>query len=52
METQELKPLVFHGVAGTGKTTFAKVIAQISGFKYFEINASDERNGYKLLEKV
>jgi len=27
METQELKPLVFHGVAGTGKTTFAKVIA-------------------------
>ena len=47
-----LKPAVFWGPSGTGKSTFARIIAKIFNYKLFVINASSERNGKKLLEKI
>lgn len=37
-----MKPLVFNGPAGTGKTTLAKLICEVLGFELLVINASDE----------
>ena len=44
------KALVLHGPPGTGKTTFAYVMANEINSEIFELNASDIRNQAKLQE--
>lgn len=44
------KAILFHGPAGTGKTTLAHVLASELGYEIFELNASDLRNRQKLDE--
>ena len=44
------KAIVLHGAPGTGKTTFAYVIANETDSEIFELNASDLRNNKKLQE--
>ena len=44
------KAILFHGPAGTGKTTLAYVLASELGYELFELNASDLRNRQKLDE--
>lgn len=46
------KVLLLYGPPGGGKSTLAKVLAKHCGYKSIEINASDERTGEKLLEKI
>lgn len=41
-DKSDLKPLVFNGPAGTGKTTLAKLICKILGFELLIINSSAE----------
>jgi chromosome transmission fidelity protein 18 len=43
---------MLYGPPGTGKSTMARVLAHHCGYKPIEINASDERTGEKLLEKI
>lgn len=59
MQTPELfysfnnkKILLLHGPPGSGKSTLARVLASLCGYKAVELNASDERNGDKILEKI
>lgn len=47
-----MKPLIFNGPAGTGKTTLAKLISDILRFELLVINASSERSGQDLYKKV
>jgi replication-associated recombination protein RarA len=42
LDLEEMKPLVFNGPAGTGKTTLAKLICDILNFEYLVINTSSE----------
>ncbi|KOG97419.1 Ctf18p [Saccharomyces eubayanus] len=44
--------LLLHGPPGIGKTSVAHVIAKQSGFSVSEINASDERAGPMVKEKI
>ncbi|VEU21824.1 DEKNAAC102269 [Brettanomyces naardenensis] len=44
--------LLIHGAPGTGKTSIAHVIAKQLGYEISEINASDERAGTRVREKV
>ena len=39
---EQMKPLIFNGPAGTGKTTLAKLISDVLGFELLIINASLE----------
>lgn len=43
---------MLYGPPGTGKSTMARILAKHCGYKTTEINASDERTGEKLLEKI
>lgn len=44
--------LLIHGPPGIGKTTVAHAAARQAGFDVLEINASDERNGKSLKDKI
>ncbi|AGO10471.1 AaceriABR019Cp [[Ashbya] aceris (nom. inval.)] len=44
--------LLLHGPPGIGKTSVAHVIAKQAGYSVMELNASDERGGTRLREKV
>ena len=44
--------LVLYGPPGTGKSTMARVLAHHCGYRVTEINASDERTGDRILEKI
>lgn len=46
------KILLIHGPPGIGKTTLAHVVARQGGYEVMEINASDERAGPAVREKV
>ncbi|ANB15398.1 Ctf18p [Sugiyamaella lignohabitans] len=46
------KVLLIHGAPGTGKTTIAHVLAKQAGYDVLEINASDERSGQIVREKI
>ena len=48
----EQKNVLFSGVAGTGKTTFAKTLAKVFNFDILIINGSDERAGAALFNKI
>ncbi|KAH3677077.1 hypothetical protein WICMUC_001832 [Wickerhamomyces mucosus] len=48
----ERKVLLIHGPPGLGKTTVAHVIAKQAGYEVMEVNASDERSGQRVREKV
>ena len=40
------------GPPGCGKTTLARVIARMCGYEPYEINASDDRSGNLILNKI
>lgn len=46
------KILLLTGAPGMGKTTLAHVIAKQAGFNPIEVNASDDRTGSKLEDKI
>ena len=46
------KPGLFAGPPGSGKSTSARVIARINGFRPFFFNASAERSGPELFKKI
>ena len=47
-----IKNLLLHGVAGTGKTTLAKLLVKNINCDYLYINASDERGIDTIREKI
>lgn len=47
-----IQNLLFHGVAGTGKTTLAKLIAKNLNCDLLYINASDERGIDTIRDKI
>ncbi|KAH3673255.1 hypothetical protein WICPIJ_009874 [Wickerhamomyces pijperi] len=48
----ERKVLLISGAPGLGKTTISHIIAKMCGYEVMEINASDERSGQKVRDKV
>lgn len=44
--------ILLYGPPGTGKSTLARILAKVCGYRVAEINASDERTGEKILEKI
>merc|ERR1719491_1568015 len=48
----EISVVLFAGPPGTGKSTLAHIVANHCGYRPFEINASDDRNGKKLREVI
>ncbi|ODQ80403.1 hypothetical protein BABINDRAFT_161349 [Babjeviella inositovora NRRL Y-12698] len=46
------KILLIHGPPGIGKTTVAHVLSKQMGYDIMEINASDERSGVRIKDKV
>lgn len=46
------KILLLYGPPGGGKSTMARVLAKHCKYESLEINASDERSGERLLEKI
>ena len=52
LEQGSIQNLLFHGVAGTGKTTLAKLIAKNRNCDLLYINASDERGIDTIREKI
>ncbi|GAV50731.1 hypothetical protein ZYGR_0Z01540 [Zygosaccharomyces rouxii] len=44
--------LLLHGPPGIGKTSVAHVIAKQAGYTVAEINASDERGGWQVRDKI
>ena len=43
---------MFHGLAGTGKSTMARTLAILNGYRPFVINASEERSIKVLIKKI
>ncbi|KAI3642621.1 hypothetical protein MP228_012176 [Amoeboaphelidium protococcarum] len=52
LQRPEKKILMLSGRAGLGKTTLAHVIAKQCGYNVIEVNASDERSGEALQQKI
>lgn len=52
LEDNDIPHLLFHGRAGTGKTTISKLIANTMDCDYMIINASDENNVDTVRDKV
>ena len=52
LEQGSIQNLLFHGVAGTGKTTLAKLIAKNLNCDLLYLNASDERGIDTIREKI
>jgi len=52
IETNDVPNLLFHGRAGGGKTTIAKIIVNSINCDYLYINASDERNIDLVRDKI
>lgn len=52
LEQNDIPHLLFHGRAGTGKTTLAKMIANTMECDYMIINASDENNVETVRNKI
>jgi len=52
IETGDIPHLLFHGKAGTGKTTLSKLIVKSIECDYMIINASDENNVETVRNKV
>lgn len=52
IETNDVPNLLFHGRAGGGKTTLAKIIVNSINCDYLYINASDERNIDLVRDKI
>jgi len=48
----DAKVLLFAGPPGMGKTTLAHIAARQAGYRAVEINASDDRTGKQLQERV
>ncbi|ONH68087.1 Chromosome transmission fidelity protein 18 [Cyberlindnera fabianii] len=48
----ERKVLLINGPPGLGKTTVSHVIAKQAGYEVMEINASDERAGQRVRDKI
>lgn len=48
----EKRIMLIHGPPGIGKTTVAHVIAKQAGYEVMEINASDERAGQRVKDKI
>lgn len=46
------KILLIHGPPGLGKTTVAHVLAKQAGYEIMEVNASDERSGQRVRDKI
>lgn len=46
------KVIMLYGPPGTGKSTMARVLANHCGYKTIEVNASDERTGEKILDRI
>ncbi|GCE99465.1 hypothetical protein ZYGM_002917 [Zygosaccharomyces mellis] len=46
------KVLLLHGPPGVGKTSVAHVIAKQAGYSVTELNASDERGGWQVRDKI
>lgn len=46
------KIMLIHGPPGLGKTTVAHVIAKQAGYEIMEVNASDERSGQRVRDKI
>ena len=52
IQTQDIPHLLFHGTAGTGKTTAAKILVKNIECDHLFINASDERGIDVIREKI
>lgn len=52
IEKDEIPHLLFHGKAGTGKTTIAKILTNNIDCDYIYINASDENNVETVRNKI
>ncbi len=52
IEDNDIPHLMFHGKAGTGKTTIAKLIVKNIDCDFIYINASDERGIDTVREKI
>lgn len=48
----DAKVLLFAGPPGMGKTTLAHIAARQAGYRAVEINASDDRSGRQLQERI
>lgn len=52
IDTHDIPHLLFHGTAGTGKTTAAKILVKNIDCDYLFINASDERGIDVIRDKI